>query len=70
MKPQDRSQRWTPGLRVTYRGWERLALESNLTYEIGLATRLTPDPAQPGLQVTTEESTRRVNYSLGLRYEF
>lgn len=66
----NRSQRWTPGLRVTYRGWERLALESNLTYEIGRATRLTPDPAQPGLQVTTEESTRRVNYSLGLRYEF
>ena len=65
-----RSQRWTPGLRVTYRGWQRWALESNLTYEIGRGSRLTPDPNGTGPMVTTEESTRRINYSLGARYEF
>ena len=66
----NRSQRWTPGLRITYRGWQHFALESNLTYEIGRATRYLADPAQPGSQITTEENTRRVNYSLGVRYEF
>jgi hypothetical protein len=65
-----RSQRWTPGLRITYRGWQRWALESNLSYEIGRATRLSPDPNQPGSTTTTEESTRRMTYSLGVRYEF
>ncbi len=65
-----RSQRWTPGLRVTYKGWQRWAVESNLTYEIGRASRQTPDPNQPGSMVTTEESTHRVNYSVGARYEF
>ena len=65
-----RSTRWTPGLRVTYKGWQRWAVESNLTYEIGRASRQTPDPNQLGSMVTTEESTHRVNYSLGARYEF
>jgi hypothetical protein len=65
-----RSQRWTPGLRVTYRGWQRWAVESNLTYEIGRASRQTLDPNQTGSMVTTEESTHRVNYSFGARYEF
>jgi hypothetical protein len=64
------SQRWTPGLRVTYRGWKRWSVESALTYEIGRTTRKSPDPTQPELTVTTEETTRRVNYSLGARYEF
>ena len=65
-----RSQRWTPGLRITYRGWQRWQIESNLTYEIGRSTRQSPDPSKPDAIITTEESTRRVNYSLGARYEF
>jgi hypothetical protein len=64
------SQRWTPGLRVTYRGWERWALESYLTYELGRASRVTPDPNDPTINVTTKESSTRVNYSLGARYTF
>ncbi|MBL8359229.1 MAG: tetratricopeptide repeat protein [Rubrivivax sp.] len=61
------SRRWTPGLRLTYRGWQRWAIESNLTYEIGRASRrqeLTDTVS------TTDESTHRVNYSLGARFEF
>jgi hypothetical protein len=64
------SQRWTPGLRVTYRGVDRWSIESNLTYELGTATRVTPDPNDPNLTVTTKESTHRANYSLGARYSF
>jgi tetratricopeptide (TPR) repeat protein len=64
------NQRWTPGLRLTYRGWKRWALESNLTYELGQASRVTADPNDPTLTVTTKESSNRVNYSLGARYEF
>lgn len=63
-----RSERWTPGLRLTYRGFKRLALESALTVELGRASRLSVDTA--GMATTTEESTRRVNYSLGMRYEY
>ncbi|WP_395701885.1 tol-pal system YbgF family protein [Aquabacterium sp.] len=58
------SRRWTPGLRISWRGWQRWAIESNLTYEIGRATRVSTAGS------TTEESVRRVNYSLGVRYEF
>lgn len=65
-----RSRRWTPSLRITYRGWKRWSLESNLTVEIGRASRQSPDPAQAGATITTEESSNRVNYSLGARYEF
>ena len=62
------NQRVTPGLRVTYRGWQRWAIESAFTYEWGKATRVnTSDPTQT---TTTEESSKRVNYSLGARYEF
>lgn len=64
------SERWTPGLRVTYRGWQRWALESSVTYELGKASRVGPDPNDPTLTVTTKESSNRVNYSLGARYEF
>ena len=68
------SRRWTPGLRITYRGWQRLALESNLTYEIGRATRVTEvapvAPATTTTTTTTNESSNRVNYSFGARYEF
>jgi hypothetical protein len=65
-----KNQRWTPGLRVTYRGWQRWALETGVTYEIGRTTRLTPDATDPTIIVTTRESSNRVNYSLGARYEF
>ena len=64
------NQRVTPGLRVTWRGIKPWIVESNLTYEIGSATRRAPDPNDPTLTVTTRESSRRVNYSLGTRYEF
>ncbi len=64
------SERWTPGLRVTYRGWKRLALESMLTYEIGSARRLTPDATGGSAWVTTRESSNRASYSLGARLEF
>jgi tetratricopeptide (TPR) repeat protein len=68
------SQRWTPGLRLTYRGVQRWAIEAGITYEIGRASRIStaPDPNDPTLTVTTttKESTNRANYSLGARYEF
>ena len=64
------NQRWTPGLRVTCRGWERWALESSLTYELGKSLRVTADPTDPALTITTKESSNRVNYSLGARYSF
>lgn len=63
------STRWTPGLRITYRGFRRWALESNLTYEIGRATRVTPNPNDPGTVNSTQESSTRINYSLGARFE-
>lgn len=64
------SERWTPGLRVTYRGWKRIALESSLTYEIGSASRVTPDPAGGSVPVVTQEKSNRASYSLGARFEF
>lgn len=65
-----KNQRWTPGFRVTYRGFQRWAIESSITYEIGKASRVTPDPIDPTLNVTTKESSNRAYYSLGVRYEF
>lgn len=64
------NQRVTPAMRVTWRGLKPWTVESSLTYEIGRATRLSPDPADPAVTLTTRESTRRVNYLLGTRYEF
>jgi len=64
------NQRWTPGLRVTYRGWQHWAVESILTYELGNGSRVLTDPTDPTLTTKTEESSKRVNYSLGVRYEF
>ena len=66
----DRNQRVTPALRITWRGLKPWTVESSLTYEIGRATRVAPDPTDTNLNVYTRESTRRVNYSLGTRYEF
>lgn len=64
------SSRWTPGLRATYRGFKRWSVESALTYEIGKATRVAPDPNDATQTITTKETSTRVNYSLGARYEF
>lgn len=64
------NQRWTPGLRITYRGWERWALESSLTYELGKSSRVTADATDPTSTITTKESSNRANYSLGARYSF
>lgn len=60
------SERWTPGLRVTWRGWKRWAVESAFSWELGKSLRVDPLDATK----TTQESTSRVNYSLGARYEF
>lgn len=65
-----RNERLTPTLRLTWRGLKPWTVESSVTYEIGRATRLAPDPTDPTLTITTRESTRRVNYLLGTRYEF
>lgn len=64
------NRRVTPALRVTWRGLKPWTVESSLTYEIGRSTRLSPDPVDPTAMLTTRESTRRVNYLLGTRYEF
>jgi hypothetical protein len=64
------NERWTPGLRITYRGLERWALESSLTYELGKSSRIAVDVTDPTLTVTTKESSNRANYSLGARYSF
>ncbi len=63
------NQRWTPGLRITYRGWTHWAIESFVTYEIGKGIAQS-DRRRPTLATTTQESSKRVNYSLGVRYEF
>jgi tetratricopeptide (TPR) repeat protein len=60
------TERWTPGLRATYRNWEHWALELQFSYEIGKSFRV--DALNPGS--TTEESSKRVNFSLGARREF
>ncbi|MCB1995889.1 MAG: hypothetical protein KDG57_08455, partial [Rhodoferax sp.] len=65
-----RSERWTPGLRITYRGWKKVALETSLTYEIGKATRMLADPAGSAPPTATQESSRRASYALGARFEF
>jgi hypothetical protein len=64
------SERVTPALRLTWRGVKPWIVESQLTYEIGRASRRTSDPNDPTATIVTKESSRRVNYSLGARYEF
>jgi hypothetical protein len=60
------SERWSPGLRVTWRGWKRWAVESNVSWELGKTFQTDPtDPTR-----TTQQTANRVNYSLGARYEF
>lgn len=64
-----RQQRWTPGLRATWRGGPRWSVESALTYEIGRAdSTLAGDGSTPA--TTTQQRSTRVNYSLGARHEF
>jgi hypothetical protein len=53
-----RTQRWAPGLRVTYRPLPRLAVESELSMEFSQVS----GPAR-------SESSRRAFYNIGLRYE-
>ena len=60
------SERWSPGLRLTYRAMKRLTLESSMNLEFGKGHRV--DPID--FTRTTEESSRRAYYSIGLRYEF
>ncbi|HJW13021.1 MAG TPA: tetratricopeptide repeat protein, partial [Albitalea sp.] len=60
------TERWTPGLRFTYRGFKRMALESNVSWELGKTYQ--PDLLDP--TKSTRESSTRVNYSLGARYDF
>ncbi len=52
-------QRWSPGLRVTYRVLERVTLESELNYEIS-------ELKSP----SRSESANRMFYYLGVRYDF
>jgi hypothetical protein len=51
--------RWTPGLRVTWRGGPKWAIESDFTLE----SSRTRGPTQ-------EENARRYYYYVGLRYDF
>jgi len=53
------TQRWSPGLRVTYRVLQQVTLESELTYEISKLTA----PSR-------SESSDRMFYYLGARYDF
>jgi len=41
-----------------------------VTHELGKASRVVPDPTDPTLTTTTKESSNRVNYSIGARFEF
>lgn len=54
-----RTVRWTPGLRLTYRIYKQLALETELQYEMSE----TKGPLR-------EESSRRTFYYFGGRYDF
>ncbi len=51
--------RWTPGFRMTYRVVKQVSMESELSYEI--AERTGP---------TVSETSRRLFYYLGARYDF
>ena len=54
-----RMQRWTPGLRLSYRPMNRLSIESDFSYEIADTTR-----------PTGNENATRMFYYLGARYDF
>ena len=60
------TERVTPGLRFTYRGFKRMALESTVSWEVGK----TFQPDALDATKSTKETSTRVNYSLGARYDF
>jgi tetratricopeptide (TPR) repeat protein len=55
----NKMKRWTPGVRMTYRLMKRISLETELTYEIA-------DSSGP----TRNESSQRMFYYLGARFDF
>ena len=55
----NKMKRWTPGVRMTYRLLKRISLETELTYEIA-------DTTGP----TRNESSQRMFYYLGARFDF
>lgn len=55
----NKMKRWTPGIRMTYRLIKRISLETELTYEIA-------DTTGP----TRNESSQRMFYYLGARFDF
>jgi hypothetical protein len=55
----NKMKRWTPGVRMTYRLMKRVSLETELTYEIS-----------DGTGPTRNESSQRMFYYLGARFDF
>jgi hypothetical protein len=55
----NKMKRWTPGIRMTYRVIKRISLETELSYEIA-------DTTGP----TRNESSQRMFYYLGARFDF
>jgi tetratricopeptide (TPR) repeat protein len=55
----NKMKRWTPGVRMTYRLMKRISVETELTYEIA-------DSTGP----TRNESSQRMFYYLGARFDF
>lgn len=55
----NKMKRWTPGIRMTYRVMKRISLETELTYELA-------DTTGP----SRNESSQRMFYYLGARYDF
>lgn len=55
----NKMKRWTPGIRMTYRLMKRMSLETELTYELA-------DTTGP----SRNESSQRMFYYLGARYDF
>ena len=55
----NKMKRWTPGVRMTYRLMKRVSLETELSYEIA-------DSTGP----TRNESSQRMFYYLGARFDF
>ena len=63
------NQRWSPGLRLTLRPVPAVSLESDLAYERSTTESvLAATPTVPA--TTTTQTSNRVFYFLGLRYEF
>ena len=64
-----RSQRWSPGLRLTLRPIPPVSLESDLAYERSTTESVVAaTPTTPA--TSTTQTSSRVFYFLGLRYEF